>query len=183
MRIIAGTARGRRLHCPRGLRTRPTPDRVREALFSIIGERVRGAKVLDLYAGTGALGLEALSRGARHATFVEKAPMAMEALRANIRTCGFEDRCSAVKAPVLSFLRTWSPQEGMGLVFLDPPYRRPEGSLTLQALASHAKSLAGAVIVLEHAFDDPPKDTPDILKVSDARRYGDTSLTLFTMKS
>ena len=121
--MIAGRYGGRRLQAPPGDATRPTADRVREALFSILGERVAGARVLDLFAGSGALGLEALSRGAREVTFVERAPAALKALRANLAALGAD--ADVVRADALRWLRAASGgARQYDLVLLDPPYRR-----------------------------------------------------------
>jgi 16S rRNA (guanine966-N2)-methyltransferase len=117
MRVVAGVYKGRRLHAPRGARTRPTADKVREALFSILGD-VTGLRVLDLYAGSGALGIEALSRGAGAATFVERNPRAVEALRRNLESVGSE--AEVRRQDALRFLA--SADGTFDLVFLDPPY-------------------------------------------------------------
>jgi 16S rRNA (guanine966-N2)-methyltransferase len=117
MRVVAGAFKGRRLQAPRGARTRPTADKVREALFSILGD-VSGLRVLDLYAGSGALGIEALSRGAAAATFVERSPQAVAALRRNLDAVGSEGEVR--RQDVLRFLA--SAEGAFDLVFLDPPY-------------------------------------------------------------
>src|SRR5512136_2612918 len=119
MRVIAGTARGRKLLCPPGRAVRPTPDRVREALFSILGEAVPGARVADLFAGTGALGLEALSRGAASALFVEKDRRTAELLRRNLQECGFSGRAEVVAGDSVTLLARGLPG-GADLLFLDP---------------------------------------------------------------
>ncbi|TNF45611.1 16S rRNA (guanine(966)-N(2))-methyltransferase RsmD [bacterium] len=176
MRIIAGTARGRSLKCPRGAKVRPTPDRVREAIFSILGQRVQGSIVLDLFAGTGALGLEALSRGAEYTVFVEKDRTALRFLRENIGSCGFEDLSRVVKSPVVPYLNSAELPDDLGLVFVDPPYREREGIKTLLALSKHAKSLSSGLIVYEHSPVDEPNPVPGNLAVVDRRNYGDTSV-------
>ena len=118
MRVIAGEHKGRRLHAPPGTSVRPTPDRVREAVFSILGERVDGARVLDLYAGTGALGIEALSRGAEHAVFVDDDPRAVEAIARNLTEIGADGEVK--RRDALAFLA--QTQARFDLVFADPPY-------------------------------------------------------------
>src|SRR5918999_4707697 len=123
MRVIAGRYGGRRLQAPPGAATRPTSDRVREALFSVLGGRVDGANVLDLFAGSGALGIEALSRGAAEATFVDSAPAAARAVRANLEALGLE--AEVHRADARAFLR--AARKGgrqYDLVLIDPPYRR-----------------------------------------------------------
>ncbi|HEX8803129.1 MAG TPA: 16S rRNA (guanine(966)-N(2))-methyltransferase RsmD, partial [Acidimicrobiales bacterium] len=127
MRVVGGTARGRRLVAPPGDRTRPTADRVREAVFNALWSRgvLAGARVLDLFAGSGALGVEALSRGAAHVTFVDTDAAARDAIRRNLATCGLEDRATVVAAPVERFLAGLAAADPGGrvdLAFCDPPY-------------------------------------------------------------
>ncbi|HZM01124.1 MAG TPA: 16S rRNA (guanine(966)-N(2))-methyltransferase RsmD [Planctomycetota bacterium] len=119
--IVAGTLRGRRLAVPEGLVTRPVRSRVRESIFGMLGDRVRGARVVDLYAGSGALGLEALSRGAAHCTFVENERAALAALRSNLLACGVGHDRAAV---LVQDVRAWCPEPGVrfDLVLADPPF-------------------------------------------------------------
>lgn len=177
MRIIAGTAKGRKLSAPKGTRTRPTSDRVREAVFSILGEKVLEARVLDLYAGTGAMGLEALSRGAACAVFVETGASALQSLKANIQTCGYGLRSTVINQPVLSFLKTKDSFHGFDLVFADPPYGGDLGTLTLLAISKHAKPLKRCLIILEHAPESPPEPVPDNMDMVDVRKYGNVGIT------
>jgi 16S rRNA (guanine(966)-N(2))-methyltransferase RsmD len=118
MRIIAGEFRSRRLKSIPGNATRPTPDRLRETLFDILAARVEGASFVDAYAGTGAVGIEALSRGAAHAFFLERNRAAVETIRENLKSLGLEARATVVPGPTLNALKT----HGAGIVFLDPPY-------------------------------------------------------------
>jgi 16S rRNA (guanine(966)-N(2))-methyltransferase RsmD len=174
MRIVAGTLGGRRLVAPAGSATRPTSDRVREALFSVLGASVEGARVLDLFAGTGALGLEALSRGAASVVFVERAPRAVDAIRANIAALGVEAEVRRME--VRSALRTASGRgEAYDLVLLDPPYRRAAG-LGRELSEPLAAVLApGARVVTESDRRDPlALDLP----ITDERRYGDTVIRI-----
>jgi 16S rRNA (guanine966-N2)-methyltransferase len=173
-RIIGGTAGGRRIRTPAGDRTRPTSDRVREALFSILGDRVEGARVLDLFAGSGALGLEALSRGAAGATFVDSAPAAIRALRANLAALGAE--AEVVRADALRWLRA-APAAGRqyDLVFLDPPYRRA-GELGAPLSAALPAVLAEGALVVAEADRRAPLDLT--ITATDERRYGDTLIRL-----
>src|ERR671914_498164 len=135
MRVIAGRYGGRRLQAPSGEATRPTSDRVREALFSVLGDRLEGARVLDLYAGTGALGIEALSRGAAEATFVDRSAEATRTITANLDKTHLTDSARVVRGDVVRFLR--GPGDPVDLVFLDPPYDTPvpEIETALAALA------------------------------------------------
>jgi 16S rRNA (guanine966-N2)-methyltransferase len=174
LRIVAGAWGGRRLQAPPGRATRPTGDRVREALFSILGPRVDGARVLDLFAGSGALGLEALSRGAAAATFVDTAPAAITAVRANAEALGAV--ADVQRGDARAYLRTASARHRQyDLVFLDPPYRMA-GRLGSELSAALPAVLApGALVVVESDRRAPlALDLP----LEDERRYGDTLIRL-----
>jgi 16S rRNA (guanine966-N2)-methyltransferase len=170
VRVIAGRYGGRRLKTPPGAATRPTADRVREALFSILGQRVQDARVLDLFAGSGALGLEALSRGARHATFVDSGPAALAALRDNLATLGAE--AEVVRADAVRWLRA-APDGARqyDLVFLDPPYRRAADLGAPLSDSLPAVLAPGALVVAECDRRSPLELT---ITKTDERRYGDT---------
>lgn len=174
MRVIAGHLGGRRLAAPRGLATRPTTDRVREALFSILGD-VTGTAVLDLFAGTGALGIEALSRGAASAVFVESARPALSALRANLTDLGLVHVSRVITEPVARAVRGLPREDHFDLVFADPPYDEVASAMeALVLVASHLS--AGARVVLEHAARRPPPPS-SVLVALQTRTYGDTALT------
>lgn len=184
-RIVAGSAGGRSLRVPpRG--TRPTSERVREALFSRLEHAgtVRGARVLDLYAGSGALGLEAASRGAAAVVLVEAARDAVQACRANALALGLAGRVEVVPVRVEAFLarETSGPTGAFDLVFLDPPY-----ALDAAALARVLDALAGgwlapdAVVVVERAKRAGPPPWPAVLHPGDERAYGDTALSFATV--
>jgi 16S rRNA (guanine966-N2)-methyltransferase len=174
MRVIAGRWGGRRLQAPRGDATRPTSDRVREALFSILGARVADARVLDLFAGSGALGIEALSRGAGEATFVDSGAAAMAALRGNLETLGAEAETRRQDARRFLVDASAAARE-YDLVFLDPPYRlagRLGGELSGLLPAVLAQ---GATVVTESDRRSPlDLDLPLI----EERRYGDTLIRI-----
>jgi 16S rRNA (guanine966-N2)-methyltransferase len=182
MRIIAGSFKGRKLLSPKGSRTRPTSDRVREAIFSIVGDLVSGAAVLDLYAGTGAMGLEALSRGARKAVFVESDTAALTCLNTNIGSCGCRDRSRVIGQSVISYLGKAAFEDGFELMFADPPYRSDLGTLTLMAISKHAKPLKRCLIILEHAPGFPPEPVPGNMNRIDTRKYGNAGVTFFEFK-
>jgi len=174
LRVIAGRYGGRRLQAPPGSATRPTSDRVREALFSILAARIEGARVLDLFAGSGALGLEALSRGAGRATFVERAPAAAAALRANVAALGAD--AEVVRADALRWLRAASAGERQyDLVFLDPPYRRAARLGARLSELLPAVLAPGAVVVAESDRRAPLELT---IHATDERRYGDTLIRI-----
>jgi 16S rRNA (guanine966-N2)-methyltransferase len=180
MRLTGGQDRGRRLIAPRGARTRPTASRVREALFNILGPPA--GPVLDLYAGTGALGMEALSRGAPRAVFVERDPAALSALRRNLRETRMDDRAEVVGADVRAALRRLATQsERLGpysWVFLDPPYVRETEGL-LGELCGLGILSPCAVVVVEHDRRHRPPERVGCLFLTDARQYGDTELSFF----
>ena len=184
MRIIAGTAKGRRLQTPskKGRRVRPTADRAREALFSIIGSEVKGASVLDLYAGTGALGLEALSRGAESALFVDLHNEPLGLIGKNIELCGFSERSRVVRRDLtkgLFFLAEMAPAMGYDLIFIDPPYGKGLAAKALADLGSSALLAEEGLVVAEEESGSDFADAYQSLQLVDRRRYGDTGFWLF----
>jgi 16S rRNA (guanine966-N2)-methyltransferase len=181
MRVIAGRLGGRRLKAPRGRATRPTSDRVREALFAMLGD-VNGARVLDLFAGTGALGIEALSRGAGRAVFVERDAAAVAALRENLAALDLgPDAAEVRRAEVLAALRSARrAKETYDLLFIDPPYeraRRPDSDRWGRELSALLAPLLGpgARIVVE---SDRRAPLALAVEVERQKRYGDTSITI-----
>jgi 16S rRNA (guanine966-N2)-methyltransferase len=174
VRIVAGRWGGRRLTTPQGLAARPTADRVREALFSILGDFVQGARVLDLFAGSGALGLEALSRGAAAATFVDSSEAAVRAVRANLEALGGE--AEVRREDALRFLRASAGKpRHYDLVLLDPPYGLAErlGRELSEALPA---VLAPAALVVSESDRRAPLSLD--LPLEDERRYGDTLIRI-----
>jgi len=175
VRVIAGTHGGRRLTAPQGSRTRPTSDRVREALFSILGARVQDSRVLDLFAGSGALGIEALSRGAESAVFVDDAPAAIKAIRANLATLDL--RADVRRTDALRFLGAASTGGAQyDLLFLDPPYRLADALADRLSEALPAVLAPGAVAVAE---SDRRAPLALELPLLDERRYGDTLIHIY----
>jgi 16S rRNA (guanine(966)-N(2))-methyltransferase RsmD len=174
-RIIAGLARGRRLTAPRGARTRPTSDKVRGAVFNLLGQFFEGGAVLDLYAGTGALALEALSRGCARATCVEQDRAAAEVISRNAAACGFGDRVEVLRGRVDEVLGRVRPASYQ-LAFVDPPYEEgPEGALGLLA-----EIIApGGRAVAEHDARRPPPDRVGALALLDRRSYGGTGISIY----
>lgn len=176
MRVIAGIAKGRTLVAPQGRRVRPTTDRTKEALFSILQFELRAASVVDLYAGSGALGIEALSRGAARATFVERDGRVLEALGRNLEVTGLADRATIVRGSVSAALAQPLPGAPFGIALLDPPYDI-DGDQLAGVLAALVDQLApGAHVTVELGHHgDPPRWPPGIEPGRD-RRYGDTRL-------
>jgi 16S rRNA (guanine966-N2)-methyltransferase len=175
LRVIAGAQRGRRLVTPAGEATRPTSDRAREALFDLLGGVPEGARVLDLFAGSGALGIEALSRGARHAVFVERARPALRALRENLGALGLASRATVLAADALA-----DPAAAEGpfdLVLADPPWGEALEERVVRA--APARLQAGGVLAVEHPSARPAPAAPIGLALWKARRYGGTSLALY----
>ncbi len=177
MRVIAGEFRGRKLFAPEGAETRPTSDRVRESLFSILGARVPDAEVLDLFAGSGALALEAISRGAAFAALCDASAGAARVIERNIALVRAEDRMRLIRADWREALSRLSGRR-FSLVFLDPPYRMAGVYAEAAALLSARGLLAeDAVLVMEHAVKTP-LDIPAGFEIFDERRYGDTAVAL-----
>lgn len=176
-RIIAGTLGGRRIAVPpHG--TRPTSDRVREALFSRLSHSgvLTGARVLDLYAGSGGLGLEALSRGGAHATFVEANGAAARVLQANIRELGLGADTAIIREKVLPFLRRGGPPQAVDVVFADPPYDISPGDVTAMLAALEPALAPGATIVMEWSTRAPAPTWPDGVSSVSSKKYGETML-------
>ncbi len=166
MRIVGGEFGGRRLVVPRDARVRPTADHVREAWMSILGADLEGARVLDLFAGSGALGLEALSRGAASATFVELNPPSLTSLRANIDALGVADRSTVHRGDALRFAERLDPG-AFDLALADPPYTADAAS---RLVALFRRVPFARILSVEHRADHPPGG-------DDTRRYGETAIT------
>ncbi len=177
MRIVAGSAKGRRLKTPAS-GTRPPTGRMREAAFSALGSRVRGAEVLDLFAGSGSFGLEALSRGAAGATFVERGADAVRALRDNVDAVGLGG--TVVRGDVARFVAS-AARAGTGpfdIVFVDPPYAMPDDAV-VAILDAVAPLVAADGVVLVHRRAGAPPLEPEFLRLQRSRRYGDGELSWY----
>jgi 16S rRNA (guanine966-N2)-methyltransferase len=181
VRVIAGALKGRRLVTPRGATTRPTADQVRIALMDTLMPWLPGARVLDLFAGAGGVGLEALSRGAAHATFVEREPRAVAALRCNIAALGVEAQARVLAMEAARALDGLAGRrERFEVVFLDPPYESDLGPVTVEQVARHRLAAPGGVVIAQHftkraaVLTELPSLTP-----FRARRFGETTLTFF----
>jgi 16S rRNA (guanine966-N2)-methyltransferase len=178
MRVIAGRARGLRLDAPRDRQTRPISDKVKESLFGAIGERVVGARFLDLYAGSGAIGIEALSRGAAHATFVERSRPALAVLRDNLARTDLGGGATVHGGTVDAFLAS-SEAGPWDIVVLDPPYAERTLDLPLERL--RPQLAPGALVVVKH-FWRTPMPAGAGLAVTRTRRFGETALTFLEVE-
>jgi 16S rRNA (guanine966-N2)-methyltransferase len=174
MRIIAGERRGKILRSVRGMETRPTADRVRESVFNILAYQVSGAAVLDLFAGTGAMGIEALSRGAEYAVFVDDSKDALSVISKNLTDCRFQDKARIIRWNIAKNLTCLAEfEQRFDLVFMDPPYNR---NFILPALNHLLKSNGlkdNALIVIEHGIEPIPDTVSDFF-LYDQRKYGKT---------
>jgi 16S rRNA (guanine(966)-N(2))-methyltransferase RsmD len=185
MRIIAGTWRSRSLQAPAGLATRPTSDRLRETLFNVLAPRIQGTHFLDLYAGSGAVGIEALSRGAARAVFVERAAVALKVLRANLARLGLTHNFEIHSGTAKAFLAhdVWKP--GFDIIFLDPPYDAAnEYKITLGLLGGNSQSLlrGGALVIAEHRRKDKLPDEIGALARTRLLQQGDAALSFYSLK-
>ena len=180
MRIISGRAKGQRLKVPKGQAVRPTAARVKEALFDILPHNLSGWKVLDLFAGTGNLSLEALSRGAAEVILVDRSRNAVQAMRDNLRRLGFADKASVWGAPVLRSLRALA-RKGMkfNLVFLDPPYEKGIVKSAMRTLGEIDLLEEDGIVIVEHSTREEIDASYGKLVIRDQRRYGATALSFF----
>ena len=175
MRIIAGELKGRRLKSPTWDGLRPTSDKLRETLFNVVAARVAGARVLDLYAGTGAIGIEALSRGAAHVTFIDRDNRAVKLIEENLRHCGLKDRYVIIRTPQSL------PAESFDLAVLDPPY--DESDLTASIAAAEPLLARGGMLVLEHARRRQVPEHVGRLRKTRDLVSGDSALAFYVMES
>ena len=175
MRVITGSCRGKKLKTLDSLDTRPTSDMVKEAVFSIIQFDVPSAKVLDLFAGSGQMGIEALSRGAEHCVFVDSNPQAVKIVRENVESCGFVKQSRILGMDSLEYLRT--AKSGLDIVFIDPPYRM---GLIEKALPLLDEKLSdGACVICEHERELTLPDEVGRLMLHKRYRYGKIALTVY----
>jgi 16S rRNA (guanine(966)-N(2))-methyltransferase RsmD len=181
MRIIAGKYRSRRLAAPAGVQTRPTSDRLRETLFNVLGASVEGSVWLDLFAGSGAVGMEALSRGAHTVYFVESSSRAARAIRANLATLGIHDGCEVVEREVNTALRLLESRPAVcDFSFLDPPYRKQDDYAQVLAFLSQSRLLKpGSVVIAEHDKHFDPGEGLGALQRYRKLRQGDAVLSFY----
>ena len=181
MRVITGSARGRRLKDLPGLETRPTTDKVKESIFNIIQFDIEGRKVLDLFGGSGQLSMEALSRGADSAVIVELNPAAVKVIRENVKLCEFEDCARVVQSDARAFLA--GCREKFQLVFLDPPYAGPLMDMALETIATIDIVSENGIIVCESALDKEMPALPAPYEKGREYRYGKIKVTLYHRKA
>ena len=175
MRIIGGDLRGKKLHSVRGVTTRPTADRLREAIFNILSLKVRGSIVLDLFAGTGALGIEALSRGAEAVVFVDRYKGALSIIEKNISSCNFNNRSKIIRWNIIDNLNCIkSVAPSFNLVFMDPPYNKNIIYPVLSNLHASKSVQKNAIVIIEHSPSEPIKEDIAAFEITDQRKYGQT---------
>jgi len=175
LRIIGGSRRGKKLHSPRDLFIRPTADRVRESVFNIICEHISGAHVLDLFAGTGAMGMEALSRGATDAVFIDNHPAAIKLIEKNIADCKWTAQASIIRWDISRNLNCIkSPPDLYDLIFIDPPYPLKLTAKALKHLESTPALADGAHLIVEHSRVDLINSETTAFNLEDQRSYGKT---------
>ena len=178
--MIGGLARGRRLHSPRDRQIRPTSDYLREVLFDLLGQQVSGRSFLDLYAGTGAVGIEALSRGAARAVFVEYERSALAWLSRNLEAAGFMERAEVVPLEVLRYLRrAAAAPRRFDLIFLDPPYRGVDATTALSLIASTELLAPAGMAILERSTRSARIPAPQGTALIREVRHGDSILGLY----
>ncbi len=179
LRVIAGAAKGRKLLMVPGSATRPISDRAKEALFNLLGSDIESAEVLDLFAGTGSVGIEALSRGASHATFVESDRQAVNTIQANLRLVGLAERAQVLRADVFIYLRN-QPKHGFDYVHVAPPQYHNLWAETLAALDARPAWVNPDGVVVAQIDPREFKELPlEALQLMDQRRYGNTLLCFY----
>lgn len=180
MRVITGTAKGRRLKAPKGMETRPTSDRIKEALFNIIGTKVINVNFLDLFAGTGAIGIEALSRGAERAVLVEKNPKTTKIIRENLEITGLSDGAVVMVQEADKALDTLAIKgEQFGIIFIDPPYLKGLEKQSLEKIDRTNLLVPGGLIITESSKLDNMPEAVGRVKLFRQERYGDTVLSFY----
>ncbi len=181
MRIISGTSKGRRLVTPRGYSLRPTSDRMKESIFDILGKEVEDKVVLDLFAGTGNLGIEALSRGAKRAFFVESGRQALGLIQRNLTQCGMEGQSEIVPKDATRAIGILKQKGGVfDLILMDPPYGKGMVRKTLAKLNSQRIYHGGSILVVQHDRREPIPETVEGWKLFRQRRIGDTLISFLT---
>jgi len=184
MRITGGAVKGRVLSTPKGLSVRPTSDRVREAIFNILGQNLSGLNVLDIFADTGSLGLEALSRGAGKTVFIDKLRASIDLIRKNIDLCGYRDSGTILRKDLARRIPWKCPalRRKFDLVFLDPPYSKNLATPVLSGLSRENRLSNGARVVVESGKSESLPPSFPGLEMVDARLYGDTKISIYEFR-
>lgn len=177
MRVITGTARGRKLLTPEGEEVRPTAERVKEAIFSIIQFEIEGRRVLDLFGGSGQLGIEALSRGAEKAVFVDASSASVDIIRKNLNKCGFEGQAVVLNTDAFTYLASGARGDVFDIAFLDPPYSMGLLEKVLPEVEKHMAQ--GGVIICETPADETLQDDVGNFCIAKTYKYGKIKITLF----
>ena len=185
MRITGGKVKGRRLASPKGLNIRPTTDKVREAIFNIIGHDFSGLRVIDLFAGTGSLGLEALSRGAFSVTFIDYSGQAIKLIKRNLLLCGYQTSGIIIKKDLRNGLprKHAIMKEKFDLVFLDPPYRKGFAPFLLQEISTRLIISSNSRVIIETSKNEVLPVSYENLEIVDTRLYGDTKISIYTYEA
>lgn len=179
MRVISGSARGIKLDMIEGLDTRPTTDRVKEAIFSMIQSRIHGARGLDLFAGSGALGIELLSRGARSITFVEQGPKQLSIIKSNLEKTRLDDGAVVLSKDVYNALGTFGPAS-FDIIMMDPPYLTGHVKACMDEIARFDLLSENGILVVEHAINDTEiLNPPDYFESLKTKKYGKIGVTVF----
>ena len=181
LRVIGGKLRGRKLsHLP-GNSIRPTADRIRESIFNILSDRVRDARVLDLFAGSGSLGIEALSRGAASAVFIDSTPLALSIIERNLEICRLGDRARVIRWDIVRNLNCLGQSDApFELIFLDPPYGKDFVQRTLSHVQRRHLCSPTTCVVIEHAATEPIPTGMSAYKIEDQRKYGKTLVSFLS---
>lgn len=181
MKITGGRSRGRVLSSLKGMDIRPTSSKVREAIFNLLGQDMSGLKVLDAFAGTGILGIEALSRGADEAVFIDKSSLSIQLIKKNLALCGYEDMARVLKRDIMDGSKFDSLAEGgrFDVAFIDPPYGKDILPAVLKLLSHSGVLNPGAVVVTESAKIDPLPERSGFLALSGRKIYGDTKIDIY----
>ncbi|WP_300297407.1 16S rRNA (guanine(966)-N(2))-methyltransferase RsmD [Anaerosolibacter sp.] len=181
MRVIAGKLRGRKIKAPDGMHTRPTTDRVKESIFSMIYPYIIDSTVLDLFAGSGSLGIEALSRGAEKAYFVDNNKQSLSIVKENLINLGLLDQSIVLLAEAMKALKDISLKDQIfDIIFLDPPYMKGFIIPCIETIKENGLLNIDGIIVIEHNVEDVlPAEVGDLIKIKD-RRYGDTNISIYS---
>ncbi|MBN2514685.1 MAG: 16S rRNA (guanine(966)-N(2))-methyltransferase RsmD [Deltaproteobacteria bacterium] len=182
MKVLGGRAKGKRIYVPKGAVIRATTDRTKESLFNIL-QSVEGRSFLDLFAGTGSVGIEALSRGVSHCVFVEKDPYLIKAIKKNLQHCGFVDQFDIIPYHVEEGIqRLAKRKESFDIIFADPPYIKGLVQKTINLLMKYSILSTPGIVVIEHSPRETFREADNKIVLSDQRRYGDSMLSFFEIK-